>query len=183
MSERLNKRRIDPAKWARAGQCLKGMVDLAVLPRLTALLTCSDGVATVNLQFGVDRDGQPGILGVVTATLQTTCQRCLEKMQLDVGAAVSLGIVSSPEQAQQLSMAYEPLIVGEDPVSIAALVEDELILALPIVAVHPPAECGVGDRVVARGVVEPVPDETTDRRGRKGKKNPFEVLKKLREGR
>lgn len=183
MSERLNKRRVDPAGLARTGHRLDGVLDLAELPRLTALLTSGNGAVTVALRFGIDDGGQPGITGEVVATLQMACQRCLQSMPLEVRAAVSLGIVRSSEQAQELPAQYEPLIVDDDPVSVAALVEDELILALPIVAMHPPAECAVADPGTAGEAVPPAPDKTTAGPGEKAKKNPFAVLEKLRERR
>ncbi len=62
------------------------------------------------------------------------------------------------------------LEVGEDPLDLLALVEDELLLALPIVPLHDPEIC---QPPVGPDEPEPSEDEVT-------RSNPFSVLAQLK---
>lgn len=175
MSERLNERRVDAAKLARLGQSLEGEVDLAVMPRLAPLLVNTEGSARTHLQFGIDVQGQPHIGGRVSATLTMICQRCLEPMTIVIETPVALGIVVSQEQAHQLAAEYEPLLIGEEPAAVAALIEEELMLALPIVPLHAPDQCGtVAGRSDDAALADSAGGVTAKR------ENPFAVLDGMR---
>lgn len=178
MAQRLNERRVDAVKLARLGQMLEGEIDLAAMPRLASLLVDTEGAARLRLRFGIDAQGQPGVHGQVSATLRMICQRCLDSVSLDVDAPVSLAIVTSPEQARELAEVYEPLLVGEEPVALAALAEEELILALPIVAMHAPEQCEAAMPV--RDALTEEPDSVAPAQERARRQNPFAVLEALR---
>lgn len=173
MLEGLNDRYVDAIRLAKTGQRLTGEIGLARMTRLGPSLASRAGAATVTLQFGVDAQGIGFVRGHVNSRLEVICQRCLKPMVLDVEAVVSLGIVASPEAARELPEEYEPLLVGEDPVSIAAVVEDELILALPIVTLHPPGVCTAA--VASSGDGAAATDEPEPRKTR-----PFAVLEKMK---
>jgi len=101
------------------------------------------------------------------------CQRCMKPMSVQVASEVSLGIVSSDARAAQLPEGFEPLIVEEEPIALARVVEDELILALPIVALHEDQAC------------EPVLEELqaeADKieRQTEAQTNPFAALSELK---
>jgi uncharacterized protein len=95
-------------------------------------------------------------------------------MPLDVDASVCLGMVTSPEAARELPGEYEPLVMTAEPVSIASVVEDELILALPIVALHPQGAC-----VAEEGTRETEDPTARDDQGPR-KTKPFAVLAGLK---
>jgi len=75
--------------------------------------------------------------------LRLVCQRCLEPMDVHVTAQPSLGMVRTDLEAERLPPSYEPLQVGDEPVPLVAVIEDELLLALPIVSMHEPQVCPV----------------------------------------
>ena len=62
-------------------------------------------------------------------------------MDLTLSLAPRLGLVGSEAEGEALGEALEPLIVGEEPMALADIVEDELILALPQVPMHPVDAC------------------------------------------
>jgi uncharacterized protein len=64
-------------------------------------------------------------------------------MRYPVDIELSLALVATEAQADSLPDGYEPLVLDSPMLSLIALVEDELILALPIVALHPDSECSV----------------------------------------
>ncbi|EST85057.1 hypothetical protein ECC1470_09924, partial [Escherichia coli ECC-1470] len=68
----------------------------------------------------------------VTVTLE--CQRCGKPFTHQVYTTYCFSPVRSDEQAEALPEAYEPIEVNEfGEIDLLAMVEDEIILALPVV--------------------------------------------------
>lgn len=117
-------------------------VCLAEMPRLQSVLHSDTGCSIAgNFEFTLDNAGICRIDGHITATLQLSCQRCLEALNFSVDTYVRLGMVRSLEEADRLPEEYEPLIVRERKHSLLALLEDELLLALPHTPMHKADEC------------------------------------------
>lgn len=121
---------------------LEGVLTLAVLPRLAAVLSRSDVNVTVALAAGVDGQGVRFIKGELHAEIELICQRCLGLLRLPLNVMVNLGLVHNEAEADRLPEEYEPLLIPEGGVVITDLVEDELLLALPQIPRHDnPREC------------------------------------------
>jgi uncharacterized protein len=116
-------------------------VDLAIgaLPRLADRLASSSGHVTGTLRF--HRAGRyPAAAGSLTAELSLRCERCLAPLPWPL--AVEMAVVFVPDdRAQDWPKGYDPSLVPSGYSSLAALVEDELLLALPIVARHGDPDC------------------------------------------
>ena len=95
-----------------------------------------DQPVRVRLAFGRDEDGRRRVQGRVETSLVLVCQRCLEPVQQEVAADVDLMVVWSEEQAKALPADLDPLLVTEERMTLAELVEEELLLAMPLVALH-----------------------------------------------
>lgn len=132
---------IYPLRFACSGRSLQGRIPVAEMPRLVAGLYDRGGHVAVNLQFGREEEGRLCVCGVVEAELHLECQRCLEPFAFPARSDVRLGLIRCAESAADLPPEYEPLLVEEEPISLFAMVEDELILALPIVPMHPRDVC------------------------------------------
>ena len=178
---------IEPLALAAKGRILEGRLPLTSLPRLKPLLATDtdsfeNGEVEYRLEFGKDEGGTACILGSVKATLPLICQRCMEAMDYPVTTRIRLGIVTSQKAAEQLPERYDPLLVAasgldeeedDSEISIAAIVEDELILALPQVAMHKTEDCPQGDAFI--GSTKGEEDVSTAQR-----ENPFAVLSQLK---
>lgn len=132
---------IEPLMLAESAAQLEGRLRLSACARLVADHGPQAGEARVVLAFGVDEDGVRFVFGRVQADLALTCNRCLEAFVAPVEAQVSLGIVCDLSGAERLPERYEPLIAGTEPLSLVDLVEDELLLAVPLAPAHPPGTC------------------------------------------
>jgi uncharacterized protein len=161
---------IDPLEMARAGRTLEGELELSAMPRLGEALCDTPAKARIRMQFGRDDAGYSHVNGTAAADLSLRCQRCLECMDWPVEVSFSLGIVTGEEQAALLPEIYEPLIAGPKPVAIADIIEDELILALPIVPMHESTACRLPDSSANRSE-QPQQDN---------EKNPFRMLEQLK---
>lgn len=165
---------IDPIRMADTRRLLQGSIALSEMARLAESLQDTDGEVRVSLEFGTDSEGIRFMRGHIQAEVSLECQRCLETMRYPIDSEFSLGIVPDAGEAEALPSHYEPLLVGNEPLFLRDIIEDELLLALPIVAMHPPEDCSVSissDRQA---------DETRTNAGATDKGNPFAVLAGLK---
>lgn len=164
--------RFDPWKFAVNGETLAGEWPVATLARFAPLLHEPSGTVRWRLDGERDADGRKLVHVQIATEASLTCQRCLGPVTLRLQAEARLAPLAAEAQAVQLPSQYEPLLAGDEGVSIAELLEDELILALPLVAMHEDeSECAAG------GCVSPpdaVPTPVAD-----GKPNPFAALSAL----
>jgi uncharacterized protein len=133
----------DPRRLCEQGKSFAGSVALRDLPRLTPLLTSTEGEAAFTLEFGKDEESRLRVRGEVTAELPLQCERCTQDMVLSVRTAFCLSPVSGPVEAESLPVDYDPLMLEDALLHPMDLVEDELILAIPPAPRHPEAECAV----------------------------------------
>ncbi len=140
MSERLP-RYINPGHLCDVGATLRGEIPLKDMLRLSDLLLNRDGVVDVELEFAKDSQGFRTICGKIATQLGLECQRCLRPMPYMMYLTVKHSPVTSEAAAKQLPIDYDPLMVKNESVVVLELVEDELLLNMPIVVRHEPEKC------------------------------------------
>jgi uncharacterized protein len=165
---------VDPRRLAELGRELAGSLSLARLPRLSEIVvdTADAGseYARFKLRFHRDASGRDVVEGSVQATLRLRCERCMGVLELPVSGSFTLAVVDGLDEAAQLPAHYEPLLPEETTVDPAALVEDELLLAVPAVVRHPDSACDAPAYEASTGQADDMPE----------KDNPFAVLGALR---
>ena len=151
---------IDPVRLAEAGRELRGQISFSEMERFSTMLLEDAGEAQVELTFGVDHEGIRFIRGRITAEVVMQCQRCLGALALSINAELRLGIVSERDP-RELPSYYEPLPVGHEPIFLRDIIEDELMLSLPIVPKHAEGQCpnelrpeATDDKMNSGGVTE-----------------------------
>lgn len=118
------------------------------LPRVAPLLLKNEGAARVHLRFTRYDAGERRFAaaeGRISATLALTCQRCLEAVAVPVEAETRLMFVADEADAEAVPASHDAVVMSEGRVLLPALVEDELLLALPLIPAHP-AESGCGPK-------------------------------------
>ncbi len=165
----LNSKTVDLWSLAERRHIIAGKCQLTEMQRLRSSLVNDEGDVEVELEFGIDDSGIRFVKGVVSGGLLLQCQRCMEPMVFNANLTLSLGIVCDVEHAMTLPDQYEPLVFGEAQVSLCSLIEDELILSLPLVAKHPGEGCSLA-----------VEQDHVDSDDLTQKENPFAVLKTLK---
>jgi uncharacterized protein len=112
-------------------------VPLFSMERLAQSLASTDGQVEARLEGGRDAEQRALLRLWVKGELTLVCQRCLQPMVEPVDRETLLGLVSDEALAPGLPGAYEPLVCDPgEMLSLAQLIEDELLLALPVVARH-----------------------------------------------
>lgn len=161
---------VEPHKLADRAISFTGELPLAKFTRVAELLTNTAGAVRVSVAFSRDEQKHVVMHLELAAKVAMLCQRCLEDAVISVGGHYDYLIVNHNADSTLLSHSYDVLEVDDEPLDLLALVEDELLLCLPIVPMHPQGECQS-----PAGYVEPElgPDETT-------RSNPFSVLAQLK---
>jgi uncharacterized protein len=112
-----------------------GSLPIATLPRLCQSLAHADGELRYELSFGRDALGVAFLDVRVEGALALTCQRTLDVFAWPVSLTASLGLIRQEADESALPPGYEALLVGEGEVRLADVIEDELMLALPLVPI------------------------------------------------
>ncbi len=124
-----------------ARRVLEGELPLADLPRLGSLLDDAEGSARYRIEFGRDALDVPFAKLSIEAGLPLVCQRSLRGFVEPVHIEQTLGLIRDEAGEAALPPGYEALLVPEDGRIVPAeLVEDELILAVPVIPVAPGTE-------------------------------------------
>lgn len=143
---------IDGLEFARAGSKLQGAWPVAGFERLRDVLRSDAGMLRYELQGVPEAQGRPALRLKVEGALQLTCQRCLAVLELPLRIEATLRLA-----ATQAEMDAEPLepegpesILACKEMPVHALVEDEVLLAIPIAPRH--EACAGGGKDALRAV-------------------------------
>lgn len=169
--------RIAPWHLAQSGQQVRGQLPLARMPRLAPVLLNQQGEAKVELVFGCDMGGRSYVHGHIKARLQLICQRCLQPLDWPLDIQVRLALMMAEAGIKEWPDGYESWVVAwEEMASLWSLMEDELLLALPIAARHRVDECPAGSSP-KQAIKE---NKEREERISENRSNPFFVLEKLK---
>lgn len=146
--------RVNVARQVLARRIYEGALPLAAMPRLRGSLAATDGDARYSVEFGKDGIGIAWLALRVEADLPLVCQRTLEIFVYPVSIDQRLGVIANEAEEAGLPPDYEPLLVASGELAIADVIEDELILALPVVPLKPGAPLEWNDRPVEESVDE-----------------------------
>ena len=159
---------LDPWRFADLAKRAEGSFLLVELPRLCDCLADPQGEVCFNLEFFRDKRNRACLHGAVEAQLILECQRCLETMLFAVNSKVELAFIEGLDEAESLPEELDPYLVNNGQVELRDLIEDELLLALPQVPMHPQGECvsDMGEQPDEKPVME--------------RESPFAVLAELK---
>jgi len=147
-ARRLDPMRLDVAALAAEGDSVNGQWPAAELPRWRAMQAPPPGVvlepvrwqARGELRRPVGESPQVWLHLHASATGWPTCQRCLQPLSEAVVVQRSVRFVEGEAQAEALDADSEDDVLAlTQALDLRALVEDELLLAWPIVPRH--AQC------------------------------------------
>ncbi len=168
---------IDPFRLVEQGRVLDGRIPISDFPRLKdqlfdgAKTDADDGIINVHLEFTHTDTRLPVVKGTIGSKLQMTCQRCLKGKDEFFETELEVVLVSSDAQADKLQEGFDTWLVEEQQIFLRDFIEDEILLALPLVIAHD--ECDA-----ARELIEALPEDEIDEAQEES--NPFAALKDLK---
>jgi uncharacterized protein len=166
-------KQVDPVKSANKRSDYRGVLLSADMPRLLGTVVDIADEVDVELKFDKDEQGLNFFHGHMACSTSLRCERCNEPFEYQIDTAFCFSAVQSTEQEDQVPLpeVYEPVEVNDHgEVNLLQIFEDELMLSLPIVALHAEEDCKVKQDNMSFGKIEPVNERP----------NPFAVLKELK---
>ncbi len=161
---------IDSLDFAGNGREISGKVPVAEMPRLLDTLEDSGGILEYTVRGGVDKQGNPLLDIGITGNCRLRCQRCLGAMEHEVRIDTRLLLrdqASLDALDENIAGSEEEefdSILADAHLDVPDLLEEEILLSLPIAPRHEPGAC----RATEAG------------NGHEEEKSPFAVLAKLK---
>ncbi|MDX1678288.1 23S rRNA accumulation protein YceD [Arsukibacterium sp.] len=164
---------LDPVKAAQKRSIFDGIVPLQTLTRLTESLVEKQGDVTVRIECGTDEQGLAVLNGDAACQVTVCCERCGEPMKLALGCEFVYTPVKGDDDPVLALVPERYDVIERDEhgeINLRQLVEDELILALPLFPMHDAAQCHISADAMSFGDIGPEPE----------KPNPFAILQELK---
>lgn len=152
---------IDSLDFARRNGEIRGEVPVAELQRLDDLLASKDGVISYVLKGMQGKDGSPQLELSLEGACLLRCQRCLNGLHYPVHLVSKLKLAQGEAESDVEDDEFDH-IPAEKELDVLSLLEDELLLSLPIAPKHQEGEC----QIAAEGLAP--------------RENPFMVLAGLK---
>jgi uncharacterized protein len=129
---------IDGLEFARSGSKLQGAWPVADFPRLRDALRTDEGTLQCELRGVPEELGRPALRLRVDGALQFVCQRCLGALEYPLHIEVSLQLAATQAEidAEPLEAEGPERIVASREMPVHDLIEDELLLAIPLAPRH-----------------------------------------------
>lgn len=154
-------------KQAERDATLEGFMSLTKLERLSEILADDSGELFAKLYFSSNK-GYLALQGKVEASLELTCQRCMQALKYKASGEFNLGLMTSEGFEDKLPPEVDPYLLEGDEQSVIEIIEDELLLSIPIAATHQ-NECSPF-----------MQKQDEERQVEKEKTHPFAALKDLK---
>ena len=162
-------RLVNPRKLVATNATFTRDIDVNHLPRLQEA-TLSITRVFVDVQLERDEQHRPQLVGKVEASFELECQRCLSSMPVDIDHQFRVVMAWDEIQEKALPKNLDAWIVGDEDADLCAILEEEILLLLPVVPKHD-SEC-LEPKLFQSG--EGVDSEAET------KENPFSVLAELK---
>ncbi len=157
---------VHPDKAAAARREFSGTVPVDRMQRLKDLIVDQEHTEVrFRLAFSHDEQRQVRVEVWVAGMVPMQCQRTLRTFMQAIEGTSVVGVVESEQAADGLPDDYEPKLCADHRLPLQELIEEEILLSLPLVPVDPESE-QVGEETES-------PGQDTHR--------PFEVLAALKD--
>lgn len=135
-------RQIRISEFCGGARTLDQSVPVTSMPRLARMLADAGGEVEVRLGGRRDARGAGWIEGRAGGALCLRCERCMEAFEWPLALDLSIRIVAGEEEEARIIAEADTWMAQDDALPLAEAVEDEIILALPLVARCAGAACG-----------------------------------------
>lgn len=133
---------VDPWRFCRDGQSWETRSDVAAFPRLAHEFT--QGTLFCRVVGRVDQRGSLSLQLMVSGEVELPCHRCLVSMPYKVGVERTLYLARNEAEMERLdALPDSDAIQAGEILNLVDLVEDEVLLSLPLATMHAEGECPV----------------------------------------
>lgn len=168
---------VDTRKVFLQQENISGSIGLERLPRFRDCLIDDEASIQLQLSFSITASSQQVITGTLQASVHVSCQRCLEPLAIELADDIRLALVKTEAAVEGLDAGWDSWICPDHKLELAELVEEQLMLCLPIASMHESGDCLA--RVNYSAVATAGDGAATTKK--EVSQNPFSVLKELKE--
>lgn len=140
---------IDPWLFARSRRILSGKYNLAQSQELSAWAK-EDAPMRFYLEGYYDKENQAHLKGELNVSLELTCQRCLQTLQWQADIPFDYLLLRSQTQEEQIEDGRETLVCANEEFDLAWFLEEEVLLAMPMIAKHEDCQLPIEQRQSAQ---------------------------------
>ena len=137
---------IDPARLASKRDSIAGKLMPGEISRLAALYR-AEAEVEVDLKFTLASQGRIAVSGSLRTQLSAQCQRCLQPVYLNIAHDIDVVVVDSEAIGgfnKQIPVdGFDDAVEYQSKLNVYELVEDELVLASPIIPQHERGMCAM----------------------------------------
>lgn len=136
---------VKPSEFAEKSRCWEGNTMVGDFERLTQEFVNPEDILQYRICGEQDARGRPRLHCEVKGNMEVLCQRCLKPLGVAIESDRLLYLAASEAEAERLESAFadediEVMVTGQT-LDLAGVVEDEVLLSLPIVPMH--ADCSL----------------------------------------
>jgi uncharacterized protein len=133
---------VDPRRFCKDAQSWETQSDVSAFPRLAREFT--QGALFCRVSGQADQLGSLSLKLTIHGQVELTCQRCLNGMQHEVKIDRVVYLARTEIELERLDALpdSDAILVGET-LSLVDLVEDEVLLGLPLAPMHEVGQCPV----------------------------------------
>lgn len=133
---------VDPWRFCKDGQAWETRSEVAAFPRLAHEFT--QGALFCRVVGRTDQRGSLSLHVSISGEAGLTCQRCLGSMPYTVAVERTLYLARNEAELERLdALPDSDAIQPGETLSLVELVEDEVLLSLPLAAMHAEGACPV----------------------------------------
>ena len=126
---------LDVDRLSRGAAAVDFELPLVQLPRLQSRAELLGGSVRGMVRFG--RDAGHAVAEVsLEGAGELRCQRCMRPMELPLRARTQVVLLASEAEANTVAAGIESVLASDGRISLSELVEEEVLLSLPIVPMH-----------------------------------------------
>jgi uncharacterized protein len=133
---------VDPLRFCRSAQVWQAESDTSAFPRLAHEFT--QGRLSCRVAGEVDAQQRLALRVTIRGEVVLTCQRCLNDLPFEVELERRVYLARDAGELERLEQSLGPegeAILAGGKLNLVDLVEDEVLLGLPLVPMHEPGEC------------------------------------------
>lgn len=127
---------IDPLLFAQQEREIQGEIRIADLPQIVGLTTQPDNLLKIVMSFSKSSLQYPFLKGTIKGEIVQMCQRCLGDTITKIDEKFELLLVTSEMSPTAEQEGHDIFEYDETTIDTVELIEEEVMLALPIVAKH-----------------------------------------------
>ncbi|MGV0036343.1 MAG: YceD family protein [Candidatus Azotimanducaceae bacterium WSBS_2022_MAG_OTU7] len=106
------------------------------------MLDVSEGEVHLRLKFSKGDFGGTSVIGSMTTEVCLICQNRMQQFSQQVNCALALQVVSDESKLERLSDDDDAIVAPDKVISLVdSVVEDDLILAMPMIPRHKEGQC------------------------------------------